>query len=112
MTKKVMEVTDVTLEIQKTNPPALVIHCQGNVNSGGWSHGRLEPFIYVKPPADGIYEFDLVADSPTGIVTEVITPITAEEFTWEDFPATLKGVKVYASQNHITDLVAAEKGSR
>jgi Dyp-type peroxidase family len=112
MTKKVMDVTELTLNIQKTNPPSLVISCNGHVNSGGWSHGKLVPFVYVMPPADGIYEFDFVANAPTGIVIQKITPITAEEFVWEDFPAGLKGVKVYASQNNITEFIEAEKSER
>ncbi len=112
MTKKVMDVTEVTLNIQKTNPPSLVISCHGIVNTGGWSHGKLVPFIYVMPPADGIYEFDFVANAPTGIVIQVVTPITAEDFVWEDFPAELKGVKVYASQNNITEFIEAEKSER
>ena len=99
MTKKVIEVTGVTLEILKKNPPILVITSKGNVSSGGWSNGQLIPFVYIMPPSDGIYEFDFVADEPTGISTQVISEITSQSFMWDDFPADLKGVKVYSSSN-------------
>jgi len=99
MTKKIIEVTEVTLNILKKNPPILEIICKGNVSSGGWSNGQLTPFVYIMPPLDGIYEFDFVADEPTGISTQVISEITSEPFMWDNFPTEVKGVKVYASSN-------------
>ena len=101
MTKKVIEVTEVTLNILKKNPPILEIICKGNVSSGGWSNGQLTPFVYIMPPLDGIYEFDFVADEATGISTQVISEITSEPFMWDNFPAEVKGVKVYASNNFL-----------
>jgi hypothetical protein len=101
MTKKVFEVTDFTLVILKKNPPILEVDCKGNVISGGWSNGQLIPFVYKMPPKDGIYEFDFVADEPTGPDTDVITEITSVPFMWDNFPMELKGVKIYASSNHI-----------
>ncbi len=108
MTKKVMEVTEVTLEILKKNPPVLAITSKSNVNSGGWSNGKLIPFDYKMFPLDGIYEFDFIADEPTGISTEVISELTSETFMWDDFPAELNGIKVYASENNITSLIKEE----
>jgi hypothetical protein len=105
MTKKVLEVTEVTLSILKKQPPILVIACKGNVPTDGWSNGQLIPYIYIAPPADGIYEFDFVADEPTGFVPQVITEIAAAPFEWEGFPETLKGVKVYASTNYKTAII-------
>lgn len=103
MTKKVIEVTKVTLEIQKTNPPTLVINASGKVNTGGWTNGQLIPFVYIVPPQDGIYEFDFVADEPNGISTQVISNIDTAPFSWNDFPNDLNGVKVYASSNSISE---------
>lgn len=105
MTKKVLQVLEIELSIQKTNPPILVIKTNGEVNTGGWSHGRLVPFIYIMPPQDGIYEFDFVAESPDGMVPQVISPIEAEPYFWSNYPSELKGVKVYASSNSLTEKV-------
>jgi hypothetical protein len=99
MTKKIYEVTDVTLFVAKTQPPTLIIIAAGTVTASGWTNGRLVPYVYVKPPADGIYEFDLVADEPGGQGTDVLETILASPFYWPDFPDSLEGVKIYASNN-------------
>lgn len=99
MTKNVNEVTDIKLEILKRNPLVLVISCKGNVNSPGWTHAQLIPFVYVTPPSDGMYEFDFVATEPIEPQTEVITDIRAQTFFWEDYPSDLGGVKIYTTSN-------------
>lgn len=103
MAKKVLQVLKIELSIQEINPPNLVINTKGEVTSSGWGNGVLIPYIYIAPPADGIYEFDFVADPPSGIVPQVISPIDAERFVWKGFPSELKGVKVYASSNSLTE---------
>lgn len=105
MLKKILKVTGIVLSIEKVLPPNLIIEAKGEVTTSGWSKGQLLPYIYIVPPADGIYEFDFVAEAPTGPVQQVITPITAEPYKWNDFPKDLKGVKVYASSNHMTKLL-------
>ncbi len=99
MTKKILNIKEIKLSIEKSNPPNLIVDAKGEVTTGGWSNGRLIPYIYIAPPADGIYEFDFVADSPDGIVPQVITPIDAKPFVWNGFPDELKGVKIYTSSN-------------
>src|SRR5688572_27253150 len=99
MEKKVYQVTNVTLDIEKKKPPILVINAEGKTKTGGWTNPRLDPFVYVAPPVDGIYEFDFVAEEPTGPVPAAITPIETE-YQWEDFPVELKGVKIYVEINH------------
>jgi hypothetical protein len=96
---KIFRVDTVTIHILKTNPPILVIQALGTVGSTGWKNGKLIPFVYVKPPADGIYEFDFVAEQPTGLTLPVLLPITAEG-QWQNFPPNLKGIKVYSSSNN------------
>ena len=103
METKIMEVTKVSLEILKKNPPILQINSSGKVNTGGWTNGQLSAFVYVTPPQDGIYEFDFVADPPSGVSPSVISDIYATPFEWQDFPNELKGVKVYSSSNSITE---------
>lgn len=107
MQSKILTATSVSLEIQKTNPPNLIISADGIVNSGGWKNGQLVPFIYIAPPVNGIYEFDFIADRPTGMVTQALTPIKAE-FTWEDFPLELNGVKIYSSDNDLVTRLDSE----
>jgi hypothetical protein len=112
MTKKIIEITEVTLDILKKNPPILAITCKGNVSSGGWSNGKLIAYTYKKPPPDGIYDFDFVADEPTGTNTQVISEVTSQTFMWENFPPDLVGVKVHSSENYITARLKEERGEK
>ena len=66
MTAKILKVLDIELSIQESHPPNLVVEANGEVTTGGWSNGRLLPYIYINPPKDGIYEFDFVGDPPNG----------------------------------------------
>lgn len=104
-TEKVGKVLKVELTIEKILPPNLVIAAIGEMYSGGWSNPRLEPYVYITPPVDGIYEFDFVVDVPSGPTTEPVEEVKAE-FVWEAFPEDhLKGVRVYAQKNDITAML-------
>lgn len=105
MLAKLYSVDEVKLSIQKINPPNLVVRADGKSNSTGWSDQQLLPYVYISPPADGIYEFDLVGTppGPETIVNRVISDMNPEaELVWEGFPSDLKGVRVYASYNSLT----------
>jgi hypothetical protein len=54
--------------------------------------------IYVMPPADGIYEYELVATPPDGPSTDALTPIEAQAVR-HSIPQELKGVRVKAETN-------------
>lgn len=107
-TVKVMEVTEVSLTIFKTNPPILCIYTEGIVPTLGYQNGRLVPYIYIKPPADGIWDFDFVADKPDGPVPQVISPIAAV-YMWSDFPGDLKGVRIHAAHNKVVANLSSGK---
>lgn len=96
--KHVFTVDNVSLAVVRTNPPKLLIVAFGSVRSSGWQEPRLVPRIYVQPPPDGIWEFDLVADPPTGIVLPVILPVVAS-YTFDGDFSKWKGVRVFAESN-------------
>lgn len=73
---------------------ALTITAVGQVPTGGWKDAKLTRRETKDAPKDGVYEFDLTAVRPDGIVIQVISKVTAKE-TWKDPPADLKGIKVY-----------------
>jgi len=105
MLKVVYSVTNVELQIEKRNPPILVIKTDGEANSGGWTDFQLIGYVYIAPPADGIYDFDLVGEAPDDgeIVSGAITKIKPSvETEWSPFPADLKGVRVHSSTNSFT----------
>jgi hypothetical protein len=101
--KHVYSVLSVSVAILKTFPATLQVSAYGQTRTGGYTHVRLEPRVYVAPPADGIYEFDFVATPPSGIATTVITPVTAT--CAHPAHAGIKGVRVYAETNQIEKLI-------
>ena len=52
----------------------------------------------IQPPPDGMYDFDFDATPPTGIVPQVLTPISAE-LVLTEIPKGMKGVKVHSKSN-------------
>ena len=102
--EKVLEVKEVELAVLESFPPKLRITAYGTVPTGGWTHPRLEPFIFIQPPPDGIYDFDFVADPPEGPATQVITPIGVVHL-WDPLPEGVTGVRIHAAQNSKTALL-------
>lgn len=78
----------------------------GVVPSSGWSNAHLSPRYYITPPADGLWEFDFVADPPVGIVLAVELPIAAT--TLQPCPNWVRGVKIIAEQNDETVMLERE----
>jgi hypothetical protein len=86
-------VIDVKVDFDKEKK-TLTVTAVGQVPTGGWKDAKLVRRETKEAPKDGIYEYDLTAVRPTGIVTQVISKVTAKD-TWENPPTDLKGVKVY-----------------
>jgi hypothetical protein len=86
-------IIDAKAEFDK-DKKKLTIDATGQVPTGGWKGAKLTPRVYVKAPADGIWEFDMTAVRPEGIVTQVVSKVKATH-TWENPPAELKGIKIY-----------------
>jgi hypothetical protein len=101
MDAKVFEVTSVSFALTKSLPPGLIIHSTGKVSSSGWSNARLVPYVYLAPPQDGIWDFDLIATPPEKIALTVICPISASEFI-EPMPSWCRGVRVHAGSNEMS----------
>ena len=53
---KISEVLTVRVRFNKKLPPEFVVSATGNVSTGGWTEPRLVPYVYVKPPQDGVQE--------------------------------------------------------
>lgn len=102
---KVYSLTGLNIAVVKTNPPGLQIDVDGETGTPGWSGFALSHYVYVVPPADGIYEADMTGQPPSGNVIQVVTPFSHSE-TWSPFPADLKGLKVNSGTNSITVALA------
>lgn len=60
--------------------------------------------VYIVPPADGVYEADVVGVPPSGTVIQVVTPYAFSQI-WGHFPADLKGFKVYSATDSVTTMM-------
>lgn len=111
---RVLTVTDVRLQILKSNPPRLVILADGQVPTTGWCCGELLAWRYIVPPADGIQDFDFVAVPPAGRALQVVAPIHAELDQEVDFASfwgpdrPLRGVRIHAREDSKMALLDAE----
>jgi hypothetical protein len=97
---RIYRVDAIELSLNKKNPPELVITARGTCSTPGWQDIQLSIYEYVTPPADGMQEFDFVGTPPSGIVTQVLTPVSAE-YLMPDPPKWLRGVRIHAATNSL-----------
>lgn len=116
---KIFSVDLVNLALIKSRPPGLVVAADGRATSSGWTGPTLVGLIHAAPPADGIQEFEFVADSPRPgtIVLPVLTRIHAEAIrtpidiaNYWGAGQPLVGVRCIADENSKTALLAERKG--
>jgi len=93
----VEEVRVEGLDVVAGAPLAITVSACGKVNSTGWTNPRLNPWIYIVPPKDGILDLDFTATAPTGYVLFVISPICAGLVF--PVPHWVCGVRVHTSTN-------------
>lgn len=72
MKELIFRIVEVTYTLTSVNRATIVV--LGEVSTSGWT----EPEIGNPRVGDGILHLDFVAQRPTGIVLEVITPISAK----------------------------------
>jgi hypothetical protein len=82
----------------------LTITAVGQVPTGGWTGAKLTRRMTKEAPKDGIYEFELTAVRPTGIVTQALSKVKAT-LTWENLPADLKGIRVLGSGDGVMTVI-------
>ena len=97
MKAKVMSVKHVGVALTKSLPPILVVSAKGEVNSGGWSNGDLVPYVYVAPPPDGVWDFDFIAQRPSGPAVTVISSISTDQPFAAVLPKWCRGVRVHSA---------------
>ncbi len=89
--------------IQTSFPPNLQITAYGEVPTGGWSKVQLLRRQYVKPPSDGIWEYDLIALRPTGAAAQVKSKVRASN-TWRNYDQAIKGVRIFGIGRGVKEL--------
>lgn len=54
--------------------------------------------MYVQAPLDGIYDLNLMAEPPSGVSAQVLTPISVHDVLGK-MPKRFRGVRVHATSN-------------
>lgn len=81
------------------------VHVKGEVNSSGWTEPGLEASDSHSFLSDGILDFNLVAEPPSGIADQVMVPIeVAKEVRSEH--QDVKGVRIHAKSNEMVGLIS------
>lgn len=94
----VRSVESVVVEILESFPPRLRVTVQGTAATGGWTGIALQPAISINPT---LLALELVGTPPSGMATEVISPVSAE-YT-QTFSGPLPtSVIVYAATNNVS----------
>jgi hypothetical protein len=94
----IYEVDNVTITYIKRNPPEYRIDATGKTTTAGWSKSELSAVVYIQPPPDGIYDYHFVAEPPSGMSSQLLTPISAQKVL-EKMPNGFRGVRVRATSN-------------
>ena len=89
------EVTSAS--VWMTGPHTVTVCARGTVPTGGWREPQIRPAPRATVHA-GIYDLDFTAVRPSGLATQMVSPITAT-FVWRSAPADLKGVRVRGLQS-------------
>ncbi len=99
MSKKLIyEVERVTITYIKKDPPEYHIEAQGKTKSAGWSDARLSAVVYVQDPPDGLYDFNFIAEPPSGESAQELTPVSVHAVLGK-MPKSFRGVRVHARSN-------------
>jgi hypothetical protein len=104
----ILKIDTAVVEPGKT-ADSLVLKVSGDVAGPGYTDPALLPRIYPAPPADGIYEVDVVATKPAGAVATQPTKIEVDN-DWAHYPAAhLKAVRFIAKGNQVVATVPVAK---
>jgi hypothetical protein len=109
--QRVLDVESIDIFLIKTNPPKLLVVARGHVPTTGWTLPQLGPWFYLRPPDDGVQDFDFLAQEPRRHAGDVVLPIAAEQviareplnYWGKGHP--LKGVRIHARSNTLEYLL-------
>ncbi len=96
-TVKAISVTELNVSLDKKLPPTLHAEAKGVFSSPACTNARLTPWVYLQPPADGIWDFSLIADQRDGYWPQKTVELTATLAV--ELPEGCTGIRVHASTN-------------
>jgi hypothetical protein len=99
----VKKILEITYTLTKSEPTKLVVRAVGQVPTGGFTNVKLTRVKHTKPPKDGIQEYVLTAVPPSGIASQIVSKVKAED-TWKGYKKAapwIKGVRVKGVGNGV-----------
>lgn len=87
-----LSVTAMQVDILASDPPRIAIAVQGHAATPGWTNPRLVPEAEELSP-DGILDLTFAGTPPTGIVPQVLTPVSAS-ILWTREAERVVGIRV------------------
>jgi hypothetical protein len=103
-TRKIYDVQEVRLELDRESTPALFLQASGRTRTTGYSNPTLVSLEYTQPPADGIQDYDFVAEEPGGLALQALTPIRAV-VELDQVPDWFRGVRIHSETNQFEAVV-------
>jgi len=100
---RVLAAAVADLAVMPDTEPQRVLVALAEVNSGGWTDGRLQPVTYVTFPADGIQDVQAEGLPPEGMAAQMISKL-ALTLPIGAAPGELKGYRIHAAENCVVVL--------
>jgi len=98
--EQILRVDSATIE-PGSAPDSIILKAVGKTASGGYYDLAFLPRINPGPPADGVYDVDVIGYKPQTPATQAVTPVEVKG-EWPSYPkARLKGVRFIAQTNDV-----------
>jgi hypothetical protein len=102
--EQILQVDAATVAPGKS-PDSLALKASGHAASAGYYNLAFLPRINAAPPADGIYEVDVVGYKPQTAEAQALTPVEVKG-DWSGYPKThLKGVRFIGKNNSVVAML-------
>jgi hypothetical protein len=104
--EQILQVDTASITPGKT-PDSLTLQATGKTATAGYYDLAFLPRINPAPPADGVYDVDVIGYKPQTPAAQAITPVETKG-EWTNFPKThLKGVRFMAKNNAVVAMLPA-----
>jgi hypothetical protein len=107
--EQILSVDAATIEPGKGGE-SIVMKATGKAPSAGYYDLAFLPRINPAPPADGIYDVDVIGYKPQSAAAQAVTPVEAQG-EWSNYPkARLKGVRFVSKTNNVVVMLPPAQG--
>ncbi len=106
-TVRLFSVQRVSVSIERSTPPSLLITVDGLAATPGYSNIHLSTIEKELSP-DRIFDLELVGEPPSILVPQVVRPVTSDFVVNDKFVDQVIGVTVHARTNQMTAFIISD----